>query len=183
MSAWPSASQYLRGRERVSPAIPFSGSVPTGKATGATLDLSLQEAFERALKYNLGKIESSEDTRAAHAMRLRSLNALLPNLSARLSGYSSTARSALRRPELIEGPRSALSGGGRALRRRGCPRLPLPGDLSAGPTSRTGSRRPRARRRRNIPTRVIGIWWCSPLATPISWSFRTWRRWTRSAPR
>ena len=65
---------------------PFSGSVPTGQATGAPLDLSLQEAFQRALKYNLGEIESSQDTRAAHAIRLRSLNALLPNLSARLTG-------------------------------------------------------------------------------------------------
>ena len=62
------------------------GSVPTGQATGTTLDLSLQEAFQRALKYNLGEIESSQNTRAAHAVRLRSLNALLPNLSARLSG-------------------------------------------------------------------------------------------------
>jgi outer membrane protein TolC len=65
---------------------PFQGSVPTGQATGATLDLSLQEAFQRALKYNLGEIESSQNTRAAHAVRLRSLNALLPNLTARLSG-------------------------------------------------------------------------------------------------
>jgi outer membrane protein TolC len=63
----------------------FLGSVPTGQATGTTLDLSLQEAFQRALKYNLGEIESSQNTRAAHAVRLRSLNALLPNLSARLS--------------------------------------------------------------------------------------------------
>ena len=64
---------------------PFFGSVPAGKATGTTLDLSIQEAFERALKYNLGEIESSENTRAAHAVRLRSLNALLPNLNARVS--------------------------------------------------------------------------------------------------
>jgi outer membrane protein TolC len=59
--------------------------VPTGQATGTTLDLSLQDAFQRALKYNLGEIESSQNTRAAHAVRLRSMNALLPNLSARLS--------------------------------------------------------------------------------------------------
>jgi outer membrane protein TolC len=64
----------------------FSGSVPSGTATGTTLDLSLQDAFQRALKYNLGEIESSQNTRAAHAVRLRGLNALLPNLSARLSG-------------------------------------------------------------------------------------------------
>ena len=64
---------------------PFLGSVPSGQATGTTLDLSLQDAFDRALKYNLGVIESGQDTRAAHAARLHSLNALLPNLSARIS--------------------------------------------------------------------------------------------------
>lgn len=64
---------------------PFLGSVPTGQATGTTLDLSLHDAFDRALKYNLGVIESGQDTRAAHAARLRSLNALLPDLSARVS--------------------------------------------------------------------------------------------------
>src|SRR5579862_2313101 len=65
---------------------PFLGSVPTGEATGATLDLSLKDAFERALKYNLGAIESSQNARAAHAVRLRQLNALLPDLSVRVSG-------------------------------------------------------------------------------------------------
>jgi outer membrane protein TolC len=65
---------------------PFLGSVPNGKATGTMLQLSLREAFERALKYNLGVIESEEDTRAAHAVRLHNLNALLPNLTARVSG-------------------------------------------------------------------------------------------------
>ena len=65
---------------------PYAGSVPSGQATGTTLDLSLHDAFDRALKYNLGEIESSQNTRAAHAIRLRSLNALLPNLSARLGG-------------------------------------------------------------------------------------------------
>src|SRR6266516_3089668 len=64
---------------------PFLGSVPTGQATGTTLELSLKDALERALKYNLGVIESSQNTRAAQAARLRSLNVLLPNLSARLT--------------------------------------------------------------------------------------------------
>jgi outer membrane protein TolC len=74
------------GRGQAQRQSAFSGSVPTGQATPTTLDLSLQEAFTRALKYNLGGIESREKTRAAHAQRLRSLNALLPSLSARLSG-------------------------------------------------------------------------------------------------
>lgn len=64
---------------------PLLGSVPTGQATGAALKLSLREAFDRALKYNLGAIESMESTRAARAARLRGLNALLPNLTGRVS--------------------------------------------------------------------------------------------------
>jgi outer membrane protein TolC len=64
---------------------PFLGSVPTGRATGKTLELSLSDAFQRALKYNLGVIESGQDTREARAARLHSLNALLPDLSARVS--------------------------------------------------------------------------------------------------
>src|SRR5713226_9632843 len=65
---------------------PFLGSVPTGQAAGTPLELSLKEAFGRALKYNLGVIEGGENTRATHAVRLRTLNALLPDLSARVSG-------------------------------------------------------------------------------------------------
>jgi outer membrane protein TolC len=65
---------------------PFSGSVPTGPATATTLDLSLQDALERALKYNLGGIESSQNIRATRAARLRSLNALLPNLTSQVTG-------------------------------------------------------------------------------------------------
>jgi outer membrane protein TolC len=64
---------------------PLLGSVPKGQATGKILDLSLKEAFGRALKYNLGVVESNENIRAAHALRLRNLNALLPDLSARVS--------------------------------------------------------------------------------------------------
>jgi len=66
-------------------AIPFLGSVPTGQATGSVLDLSLSDAFERALRYNLGGIEGREHTRAANAARLRSLNALLAQVTGRVS--------------------------------------------------------------------------------------------------
>jgi outer membrane protein TolC len=67
---------------------PFLGSVPAGPATGATLDLSLPDALDRALTANLGVIEGRENTRAAEAIRLRSLNALLTNLAARVSASS-----------------------------------------------------------------------------------------------
>jgi len=38
-------------------ANPFLGSIPTGDATEGVLDLSLSDAVERALRYNLGVIE------------------------------------------------------------------------------------------------------------------------------
>jgi len=63
----------------------FQGSVPTGQATGTTLQLSLKEAFDRALKYNLGVIESDQNTRLSRAAKLRNLSALVPNISARVS--------------------------------------------------------------------------------------------------
>ena len=64
---------------------PLLGSVPTGRASPTPVALSLKDALGRALQYNLGAIEADQDTRAAHAARLRNLNALLPNLSARLT--------------------------------------------------------------------------------------------------
>jgi outer membrane protein TolC len=65
---------------------PFFGGVPTGQATNTVIDISLSDAFQRALQYNLGVIESNQSTRAARAARLRSLNSLLPNLTARVNG-------------------------------------------------------------------------------------------------
>lgn len=67
------------------PQGPFFGSVPTGQPTGTTLALSLKDAFARALKYNLGIIQSDQSTRAARAERLRNLSFLLPYLSGQLS--------------------------------------------------------------------------------------------------
>ena len=65
---------------------PFLGSVPTGQATGESVPLSLRDALDRALNYNLGLIESDQNGRAARAVRLRALNALLPDISAHVSG-------------------------------------------------------------------------------------------------
>jgi outer membrane protein TolC len=64
---------------------PYLGSVPTGAPTGTVLQLSLSDALDRGLKYNLGLIESDVRTRTARAERLRSLNELLPNVNASIS--------------------------------------------------------------------------------------------------
>ena len=74
------------GGGRAQAQSPFLGSVPTGTATTTTLDLSLAGAQERALKYNLGVIESDQNARAARALRLRNLNSLLPTLAMRVTG-------------------------------------------------------------------------------------------------
>jgi hypothetical protein len=64
---------------------PYLGSVPTGMPTGTVLQLSLSDALDRGLKYNLGLIESDVRTRSTRSERLRSLNELLPNVSASVS--------------------------------------------------------------------------------------------------
>jgi outer membrane protein TolC len=60
---------------------PFLGSLPS-KNTGTRLELSLKQAIERGLRYNLGLIESSQASADVRAERLRALSALLPQLSA-----------------------------------------------------------------------------------------------------
>ena len=80
-SAHSSAAQSV-----APPQSRFLGSVPTGETTATTLLLSLKDTFDRALKYNLGVLESDQDVRAARALRLRGLNAILPDVWAQLSG-------------------------------------------------------------------------------------------------
>jgi len=69
----------------LAPQSPFLGSVPTGAPTGTVLTLSLGDALDRGLKYNLGLIESEVRTRTARAARLKDLNALLPDVNASIS--------------------------------------------------------------------------------------------------
>ncbi len=65
----------------------FHGSVTQGTVSPTPLKLSLQEAIDRALKANLGMLVRESAGSAARADRLRSLSALLPNLSAGFSEY------------------------------------------------------------------------------------------------
>lgn len=63
----------------------LSGSVPTGAVTQATLSLTLLDAIQRGLKYNIGIVGAGEDARAARAQRLQALSQLLPNVNGRIS--------------------------------------------------------------------------------------------------
>ena len=60
----------------------FNGSVASGTASATPLKLTLQDAIDRGLKTNLGLLVRGSDASAARAERLRTLSALLPNVSA-----------------------------------------------------------------------------------------------------
>jgi outer membrane protein TolC len=61
---------------------PNSGSVPSAPTTNEVLRLTLSEAINQAVRYNLGAIESDENARAARGQRLLALSHLLPQVSA-----------------------------------------------------------------------------------------------------
>jgi outer membrane protein TolC len=67
------------------------GSVPSGPATNDVIRLTLRDAINQALKYNLGSIESGENTRIARGQRLVALSQLLPQINA---GASETVEQA-----------------------------------------------------------------------------------------
>jgi hypothetical protein len=60
---------------------PFLGSVPS--APGTLIELSLQGAIDRGLRYNLGLVESNHASADVRADRLRALAVLLPQITAR----------------------------------------------------------------------------------------------------
>jgi outer membrane protein TolC len=63
---------------------PLLGSVPQGQATAETIQVTLLEAIDRGLKFNLGLILSKQGSASAEAQRIRALAELLPNFTARV---------------------------------------------------------------------------------------------------
>jgi outer membrane protein TolC len=61
------------------------GSVPSGPVSNGVVRLTLRDAIKMALRYNLGAIESAENTRAARGQRLIALSNLLPQVNAGVS--------------------------------------------------------------------------------------------------
>ena len=60
---------------------PFSGSTPQGTATAETIEISVEDALDRGLKYNLGAYLSNQTSAEARAAQIRSLSNLLPHVS------------------------------------------------------------------------------------------------------
>src|SRR5207253_7752278 len=59
----------------------FFGSISQGAPTPGTIQLTIADAINRALKYNLGGILSEQETRVASAARVRALSELLPKVN------------------------------------------------------------------------------------------------------
>ena len=95
--AIPAAAQYSAGaggaattaNSAAGQTTQVTGSVPSGPASNEVLRLTLRDAVTQALKYNLGSIESGENTQIARGERLLALSQLLPQISA---GVSETAQ-------------------------------------------------------------------------------------------
>lgn len=62
--------------------IAVTGSVPSGPASDQVLRLTLRDAINMALRYNLGAIESGQNVQIARGQRLLALSNLLPQVSA-----------------------------------------------------------------------------------------------------
>jgi anti-anti-sigma regulatory factor len=59
---------------------PVNGSLPSGPASDQIIRLTLRDAVNMALKYNLGAIESGENAQIARGQRLLALSRLLPQV-------------------------------------------------------------------------------------------------------
>jgi len=73
LTSLPSAEQVIQRNQDS-----YSGSIPQGKATSEIIDLTVEDALDRGLKYNLGLYLSERVTEQSRAARLRSLSELMP---------------------------------------------------------------------------------------------------------
>src|SRR3954468_3695165 len=86
ISSFPSstAPTAQNGASRIPAQSPFLGGASSGKATDQPIALTLRDAIDRGLRYNLGLVLSGISSRSARAQRLRSLSELLPHVAARV---------------------------------------------------------------------------------------------------
>jgi len=64
---------------------PLLGGIPQGEPANAVLQLSLSEAIQRGLRYNLGSLLSAQSVESARGVRLRALSQLLPKITTGLN--------------------------------------------------------------------------------------------------
>ena len=64
---------------------PLQGSVPSGTASSTPLALTLADAIQRGLQFNLGLLDSQTASRTAKADRIQALSSLLPQVTGTLA--------------------------------------------------------------------------------------------------
>ncbi len=80
VASMPTGATPSFGQTSMSGPSPFLGGVPSGKPGPGVMPLSLKDAVDRGLKFNLGLLLAEEGARAARGARLRALSELLPHL-------------------------------------------------------------------------------------------------------
>jgi outer membrane protein TolC len=88
-SAWAqSTSPVAQGQVRMLASAvpggaqnPLAAGIPSGAPTPKVVNLTLKDAVEHGLRYNLGVILGQQSVRAAQSSRLRALSGLLPHLN------------------------------------------------------------------------------------------------------
>jgi outer membrane protein TolC len=73
LSSLPTAEDVINRNQD-----PYLGSIPQGKSTGAVIELSIEDALDRGLKYNLGLYLAARVTDQASASHLQALSDLVP---------------------------------------------------------------------------------------------------------
>jgi outer membrane protein TolC len=73
LTTLPSAEQVIQRTQD-----PYLGSIPQGKATNEVVELTINDALDQGLKYNLGLFLSERATDQTRAARLRALSVLMP---------------------------------------------------------------------------------------------------------
>ena len=79
--------EFANGQQPRSSNIPpnLLGSVSQGAPAASTIQLSITDAIDRALKYNLAGIIGEQETRVSVAARVRALSELLPKVNASIT--------------------------------------------------------------------------------------------------
>jgi outer membrane protein TolC len=84
----PAAATQSASTQQANGQNPFLGGAPPGAAQPGVLPLSLADAINRGLKYNLGILLSDQATQQARGARIQALSHLLPQVSAGASESS-----------------------------------------------------------------------------------------------
>ena len=82
---FPAASPAMGQSSGTSQGSTISGSVPSGPATSEVLHLTLRDAINQGVRYNLATIDSQENARISRGQRLIALSKLLPQVNASVS--------------------------------------------------------------------------------------------------